>query len=293
MEVVNLPQDIFPGEKFGSEDIIIHEFVAHRGSFKGKSILYGNAVSLVLQGEKTMLFAERSLRIKDDEFHILSAGNCLASVDLSRQEIFRSILIFFPDKLLADFYVKYDELIRHHNEKLRVKAEPYVSLRKDAFVKTYIASLQSMLQQSQPVSQDMKRLKWEELFLYLLEHYPERILSFQPHAKNNGAQLELRKAVETNITNNLTVEELAFLCNMSVSTFKRRFRNIYGTSPTKWLVRKKLEMAAGLLRNYRERPGEVFHKVGYESHSSFAQSFKQVFGKTPSQYQEQFSNDAV
>jgi AraC-like DNA-binding protein len=282
MEIVNLPQDIFPDEKIGPQDIVMHEYTALRGTHKGRSILNGNAVSLVLQGEKTMVFAEKTLHIGDDSFHMLSAGNCLASLDLSRQEIFRSLLIFFPDQILADFHIKYQDRISRY---IKVAIEPYISLKKDAFIHTYIASLQAMLQQ--PVSQEMKRLKWEELFLYLLEKYPLQLLSFQPHLKNNAGDLELRKVVETNIINNLSIEELAFLCNLGLSTFKRRFQKIYGDSPSRWLVRKKMELAAGLLRNLQERPSDVFHKVGYESHSSFTQSFKQAYGKTPSQYQEE------
>jgi AraC-like DNA-binding protein len=285
MEIVNLPQDIFPGEKLGPQDIVMHEYTARPRALKGRSILNGNAISLVLEGEKTMVFAEKTLHIKDDSFHMLSAGNCLASIDLSRSENFRSLLIFFPDQLLADFHVKYQERISSYIKKNPVTIEPYVSLLKDAFIKTYIASLQAMLQQ--PVSQEMKRLKWEELFLYLLENYPSQFLSFQPHLRNYAAILELRKVVETNIINNLSIEELAFLCNVSVSTFKRRFQKIYGDSPSRWLLHKKMEVAARLLRNLQERPSDVFHKVGYESHSSFAQSFKQVYGKTPSQYQEE------
>src|SRR4051794_16562030 len=112
MDIINLPQDIFPGENTSTDEIIMHEYAAGKGSFKGKSILHKNAVILVIAGEKTMHFAERTVVAKDDELHFLSAGNCIASVDLSKQDIFRTILIFFSNKVLADFYTKYDSAIR-------------------------------------------------------------------------------------------------------------------------------------------------------------------------------------
>jgi AraC-like DNA-binding protein len=37
----------------------------------------------------------------------------------------------------------------------------------------------------------------------------------------------------------------------------------------------------------KENPGEVSYKVGYENPSSFSESFKQVFGISPKQYQQQ------
>jgi AraC-like DNA-binding protein len=92
--------------------------------------------------------------------------------------------------------------------------------------------------------------------------------------------------VEGHIETDITVEELAFLCNMSLSTFKRKFTHMYRMAPRKWLLQQRMERAAALLRMGNEKPSDVYYKVGYESHSSFAHSFKQVFGVTPSEYQQ-------
>jgi len=75
------------------------------------------------------------------------------------------------------------------------------------------------------------------------------------------------------------------MCNMSLSTFKRRFARLYGTSPNKWLLQKRMEQAASLLHQ-QEKPSQIYHKVGYENHSSFTQSFKQVYGVTPREFQQ-------
>src|SRR4051812_3301609 len=281
MTIFNLPQDIFPNSETSLDDIIIHDYSAKMGSFKGKSVLHKNAISLVVSGQKTMHFAEKKVVINDDEFHFLSSGNCLASMDLSKQDIFRSILIFFDDTVLTDMYVKYDKLICNFTTKNKIDIEPYVSFKKDEFIYNYISSLLLILKGGQQISNQMKHLKFEELMLYLLENYPLKMLSFQTTKKHDFDDLEIRKTVETNIMDNLTVEELAFLCNTSVSTFKRRFVKIYNTSPNKWLLKRKMDIAAHFLENHNEKPSDVFHKLGYENHSSFTQSFKQVFGVTP------------
>jgi AraC-like DNA-binding protein len=46
-----------------------------------------------------------------------------------------------------------------------------------------------------------------------------------------------------------------------------------------------MERAALLLRGH-EKPSDVYYKVGYENHSSFTQSFKQVYGVTPKEFQQ-------
>jgi len=234
-----------------------------------------------------MLFADRSLSIKDDEFHFLSAGNCLASVQLSEKKVFRSFLIFYDTQLLTDFYVKYNSRISQINEKQQIERTPYVSFKKDDFVLNYIKSLQLLVTSTNEVTTEMKMLKFEELLLHLLETNPQKLLSFQSMRSRDFDDVEIRKAVETNIANNLTLEELAFLCNMSLSTFKRRFMEIYGSSPNKWILQKRMQRAKELLLHYNQKPGEVYYQVGYENHSSFSQSFKKIYGMTPREFQLQ------
>jgi AraC-like DNA-binding protein len=82
-----------------------------------------------------------------------------------------------------------------------------------------------------------------------------------------------------------TVEELAFLCNTSLSSFKRRFFNIYGMPPKKWVIRQKILLAANLLKHPDECAGSVYAKVGYETQASFTKAFKQYHGLTPRAYQ--------
>jgi AraC-like DNA-binding protein len=290
MTIFNLPEDIFPDKSMADEAIIIYEYASAGAPFKGRGVLHKNAISLVLQGEKTMRFAEKTVNTGAGEFHFLSSGNCLVSMHLSRQEIFRSILLFFDNRVLADFYNKYNGLISRMRGNKVISPEGYISFQKDGFIHNYIESLRLLLQSGRPVPVEMRLLKFEELMLHLLEKYPGSILSFQPVQQGDPEDFQLRRAVESNIISNITVEELAFLCSLSLSTFKRRFEKIYGSSPSRWILLKRMEIAKDLLLHHNEKPGEIWHKIGYETHSSFTQSFKQVYGLTPKDFQRQKLN---
>lgn len=161
--------------------------------------------------------------------------------------------------------------------------------RQDKFVRHYIDSLQAILASPAAAFTELKRLKLEELLVYLFSQDPAKLMSLTL-APADDADMQLKRAVESNICNPITVEELAFLCNTSLSTFKRKFGRMYGTSPIQWLVEQKMLAAAELLKDPRERPSLVFEKVGYESHSSFSQAFKLRFKITPKAYQEQKLN---
>jgi len=285
MKVTYLPTDISSTKSI--EGISIYPFEAEKHSLKGKGVLETNAISLVISGEKTMRFANKTVSIKDDEFHFLSSGNCLASVELSNKKVFKSILIYFTNKVLADFYLKYIKLIEARRPPT-IRHESYVGFKKDTFTENFIVSLKLLCSSNKSLSLEMRSLKFEELMLYLLEKYPEKILSFQTSDRKDLSDFQIRKAVETNLTSRITIQELAFLCNLSLSTFKRKFEKMYGDSPIRWILQKRMEIAKDLLQHHHQKPSEVYHKVGYENHSSFTKSFRQIYGLTPKNFQLTF-----
>jgi len=196
------------------------------------------------------------------------------------------VLIFFGNKALADFHFKYQNEIAGIKKKNKIATEPYIAFKKDGFVDNYITFLKLVIQSGTQLSIQMQLVKFEELMLHLLEKHPLQFLAFPLKKNTELADMEIRKAVEINVVNNVSLDELAFICNLSLSTFKRRFMKIYGIAPGKWLLQKRMELAGDLILKNGERPGEVFYKVGYENHSSFSQSFKQYFGVTPKAYQQ-------
>lgn len=285
MPITQLPEDIFPAHSAASCPLIIHPYTAPVGAFRGRSMLNWNAISLVISGEKILHFAEKSVRVNENEFHILSAGNCIVTMNMSEKKPFSSILIFFSTLALEDFCLKYDEKIKQATLAETVAPQAYLAFEKDAFVLSYMNSLQVLLQTAPSVSCEMKQLKFEELLLYLLSKYPERLLGFLSNKAQKAVDLLIRKAAETAVSNPISVEDLSFICNMSISTFKRNFIKIYGIPPNQWLIKKRIELAKHYLIHHCIKPGEVFHQIGYENHASFSKKFKEIVGMTPREFQ--------
>jgi len=280
MKVINLPQDLLaPG--YPPEEIVIKRYTSATNTIKNKIILHQNMINLLIEGQKTISHTDNSTTVHEDEILMLSCGNCLTTEVLSGLGKFHSIIIYFSNKLMADFYIKYATLINRRKE---VKGQPSLTFKKDTFIRNYITSLDLLLQSNDRLSPELKLLKLEELMVYLFETNSDAVASFRI---STTSDVQLRQVAETNITTNITVEEMAFLCNASISTFQRRFNAVYGQSPQKWLLEQKLQLAARLLQQPGEKPSDVYLKVGYENHSSFSKSFKQQFGISPKEFQEQ------
>lgn len=285
MMITQLPEDIFPINKNTSDPFVVHAYTAPAGAFRGKSMLNWNAISLVISGEKILHFAEKSVTIKEDEFHILSSGNCIASMNLSGRKTFSSILVFFNTTALEDFCLKYDEKIKQAAQGCSISPQAYLTFEKDTFILNYINSLHVLLRMDSVLSKEMKRLKFEELMLYLLSRDPVKLLGFLADRPQKTIDLVIRKAAEGAIRNPINLDDLAFICSMSVSTFKRNFSKLYGMPPNQWFIQKRMELAKHYLVHHHIKPSEVYHLIGYGNHASFSKKFKEVVGITPSEFQ--------
>ncbi|MBT1705173.1 helix-turn-helix domain-containing protein [Chryseosolibacter indicus] len=253
---------------------------------RNRIFLQQNLITLLEKGEKVVHYGNKATTIKDSQFVLLSSGNCLFTEKLTVNSHFQSTMFFFDNSALTRFFLKYASIIEMVSSGIIERSEPFVVFEKDEFVLNFITSLRLIQNQTSFLADKKKELKFEELMLHLLEKYPEAILSFQARRQAAYSDLEIKKAVEQNITNNLSLEELAFICHTSVSTFKRKFLKLYNVPPGQYFVKRKMEIATQLLLQ-NENPSEVFHKVGYENHSSFSQIFKQVYGISPKQFQQQ------
>ena len=79
----------------------------------------------------------------------------------------------------------------------------------------------------------------------------------------------------------LTLEDLAYLTGMSVSTFQRHFRRATGQSPRSWIVARRMQTARELLRDRATSVRAVAEAVGYCNTSHFIAAYRRTYGHTP------------
>ncbi len=85
----------------------------------------------------------------------------------------------------------------------------------------------------------------------------------------------------------LGVDDMAAAAGLSRAHFSRAFRKEFGVSPHVYLLTRRLERAAALLRNTDRTIVEICFDVGLTSVGSFTTSFKRMFDATPAQYRAQ------
>jgi len=96
--------------------------------------------------------------------------------------------------------------------------------------------------------------------------------------------LRAKDLVDARYREPLDVPALARAARLSPAHFSREFRRAFGESPHQYLLTRRLERAAALLRNTDRSVADVCLSVGLRSVGSFTTSFGRTFGLSPTAY---------
>ena len=95
---------------------------------------------------------------------------------------------------------------------------------------------------------------------------------------------ELRRYIHRNLTQPMTLEDLAKRNHISVTHFSRLFRQYFGTSPMHYIIQQRMTRAATLLTETTSPIRLVGEAVGYDDAYYFSRLFKRIIGITPRDY---------
>jgi AraC-like DNA-binding protein len=110
-------------------------------------------------------------------------------------------------------------------------------------------------------------------------------MAFVPPARH---LLRAKDLADARYAESLDVDDLARAAGLSRAHFSREFRRAFGDSPHQYLLTRRLERAAALLRNTDRSVADICFSVGLQSVGSFTTSFTRTYGKSPTVYRAEF-----
>jgi AraC-like DNA-binding protein len=96
--------------------------------------------------------------------------------------------------------------------------------------------------------------------------------------------LRAKDLIDARYREPLDVPELARAAHLSPAHFSREFRRVFGETPHRYLLTRRLERAAALLRTTDRPVSDICLAVGLRSLGSFTTSFGRTYGLTPTAY---------
>ena len=110
-------------------------------------------------------------------------------------------------------------------------------------------------------------------------------MAFVPPARH---LLRAKDAADSRYFEALGVQDLARAAGLSRAHFSREFRRAFGESPHAYLLTRRLERAAALLRSTDRSVAEICLSVGLQSVGSFTTSFTRTYERSPTAYRAAF-----
>ena len=110
-------------------------------------------------------------------------------------------------------------------------------------------------------------------------------MAFAPTARH---LLRARDLADARYFEPLDVDDLARAAGLSRAHFSREFRRAFGEPPHAYLLTRRLERAAALLRNTDRSVTDICFSVGLLSLGSFTTSFTRTYGVSPTAYRATF-----
>jgi len=237
----------------------------------------------VVTGAKTWHSSDGVWKARPGDTLFLKKG--AAIVEQHFEEEVCLLMFFIPDALVRSTVREMAVSLKED----RSRAEPIKSAARvedDTALVAFFQSMRLYFSGREKPSEPLLRLKLKELIVSILTSGKNPSLSAYFRQIGDRGAPAVAEIMDANFRFNLSLEEYAKLCHRSLSSFKREFERHFQESPGRWLAQRRLDYAAGLLRNSRMNVTEIAFESGFEDVSHFSRVFKGRFGASPAGYRK-------
>jgi AraC family transcriptional regulator, exoenzyme S synthesis regulatory protein ExsA len=238
-----------------------------------------HALIFVQQGQFNFKYNNELISIEANNFCLIrkhTSLNCFKTWS-ENEDGFKLIAFILNDEFIKKVALKLPVITGSPES----NNKPFLPVSPNTILLGLMSSLEIYLNDKQDINPDIVELKTLESLIGIAQQNTSIL-----HYLSGASQLikaDLPEFMEHYFSQKLAIKELAELSGRSVATFHREFKSIYNTSPHQWIKERRLQKAKELLLNTTQKPSEIYLDLGFEDLSHFSRSFKQYFGKNPSE----------
>ena len=153
----------------------------------------------------------------------------------------------------------------------------------DEIINHYMKSISLLFDNPQLAEESILELKLKEIILLLSKVDSQGVNQILRNLFNSTTVV-FKDVIEAHLFYTLSIEDLASLTNNSLTSFKRKFKEVYQTSPANYIKNKRLEKASKLLKISDSSISDISFACAFNDLAHFSNSFKAKFNLTPSEY---------
>jgi len=249
---------------------------------------YSQGIIIIAQGQKRVFFDQQAYDYNASNYLVLTLPmplECEAHVEPGKPLL--SLVIDFDVAVL-------NELVRLFDEHRQINPSDHHSETKSLFVCQCTAAFMDTVTRlsgclNSPLQSDVlgKNLVREVMYHVLMGPQAAPMFALVSHNTSLSRLERVLKYLHHHYQDNLDVEQLASMANMSTSTFHRNFKQVAASSPIQYVKKIRLNRARELLMDKGLKVKQAAVQVGYESPTQFSREFTRYFGQSPSECAKQ------
>lgn len=249
---------------------------------KGTMFLEDHLLLFVLEGTYTVRFGSQEYIVRKNEMVLLQKSIVIEyekSGEAGSDYVLDYMMFFLKEELLTEF-IQMADLENNYPSALVPISVNKVNDR----LMNYIHSLKPYFKETDTIRDGLIKIKLLELLFDVADADEQFLYQFLQLKRTK--RKSITEVVEQNITNPVSLNDLAYLSGRSLSAFKRDFQEIYNTSPLRWIRNRRLDIAKELLLHTSLSVTDVCFSTGFENAAHFSKVFKERFGVAPSTYKK-------
>lgn len=240
----------------------------------------------VIKGRSRLYSPKNQVDLKEGDSLVMRCenfvNNWIENEDGEKNEVI--IVHFYPEVL----QFVYDNKIPTLFQSEETESNAIEKLELNGMIKNYIHSMRFYLENPSMINQNLLKIKVQELIHILLNSKESARMKTILGSLFKAKEYEFKEIIHSHLYEDLSIQDLAFFTGLSLSSFKRKFKAVFGTSPGQYIKSKRLERAKELLERTSLRVSEIAYDCGFNDIGYFSKSFSSSYQLTPSNYRKRY-----
>ncbi|PWJ43808.1 AraC family transcriptional regulator [Sediminitomix flava] len=239
----------------------------------------------IVNGKSKLYIPNNQYNFESSDCFIMKCDNFVnhwfENEDGSRSEAI--IFQLYPEVIKAIFG---EEMKSIFSSKKKMTTNSVERVSSNLILNNFLTSLHAYFDHPEQINDDFIKLKIRELIIILINSDKSGDIKSMLNGLFDTNAYDFQEIIHTHLYDDLSVEDLAFFAGLSLSTFKRKFKTVFGTSPNQYIKAKRLTRAQHLLQTTEERISDIAYDCGFNDTGYFSKLFKTEFNQSPSEYRK-------
>lgn len=242
----------------------------------------------ILEGHCTNVSELECFDLKEGQGILAKSGDSIFQTHaMDDSGLFRSLSIRFHREILEKLYEN-EPVPFFKNQKADLSTNS-VMVHPNTILKHYINGIEGYFDVKDQIDEALLILKLKELVALLMRNRNSKGINEIMSNLFESKSFEFKEVIKAHVFSPISIKELAQLTNNSLSSFKKEFKRLYDDTPNNYIINKRIEKVAMLLKDSDESLTNIALDCEFKTLSHMSRVFKNKYGISPSAYRSGLS----